>query len=248
MTQEVDASQKGDNFKDLLYKKIARQFNEYIIMSNKKLENIDLSKINRHIIDINVSNTKNNTLGKLSVYKSCVDQYCLPDSIGISTSTVLNLSKNGRIVLSRSMDILESIDIGCFYPEQIEFVTLFASIRLPSDLTTIDLDTFDFKDFMKDIDKYNSYSDIHYIPLKVYTGTHIEIPLNLAYLIYTQFSIEVKFSDIYTQRMDMKCLLQDGYFCVKLNGIVLDNKYRRSIMNPLTSIMNPLTSIITSHQ
>lgn len=242
MSQEVDVSQKGDNFKDLLYKKIARQFNEYIITSNKKLDNIDLTKINRHIIDINVNNTKSKTLGKLSVYKSCVDQYCRPDSIGISTSTVLNLSKNGRVVLSRSMDILESIDIGCFYPEQIEFVTLFASIRLPSDLTTIDLDTFEFKDFMKeDIDRYNSYPDIHYIPLKVFTGTHIEIPLNLANSFYTQFSIEVKFSDIYTQRLDMKCLLGDGYFCVKLNGIVLDDKYRRSIMNPVTSI-------ITSHQ
>lgn len=219
MLQNANESQKGDIFKKRLYEKISQQINTYLEEGVKMLDNIDLSTVNPNIIDI--VHQPNERLHKL-MYNSMM----CPNSCGILVSNVQNLSKNGRIVLSRSIDIIESIDIGCFSPEQIESVILYCAIQLPSDLNTIDLESFNYKSYVTYKD--NSYSDVHYIPLKTYTkSSHIKIPLNLVYSNLTHLSIEVKFN-MQNTNLEKQCL-KSGIFSVKVNGIIVDTPYSKKI-------------------
>lgn len=221
MSHDADVSQKGDSFKEKVYEKLSQQMNEYISTGVRMMNNIDLSTVNRNIIDVNFPSKENTTMHKLVLNSSLCR-----DSCGIATSRILNLSKKGRITLMRWFDIIESIDIGCFYPEQIESVTIYGSVLLPSDLEKINLD--DFNIFDMDVETRNSYPDLHYIPLKTFTGTtHIDFPINSCHSRFIGLSIEVKFN-----QDNIEEHLKNGCFSVKINGIFINDTYYRCLINP----------------
>lgn len=205
-------SHNADESKTELYNVLKKQLKAYISQGIENFNKIDKSTINRNLNDVITPDKIISSYKKLGTNSKLVQNSC-----GISSSMIFNLSKNGRVKIPRLYDVIESIDIGCFHPKEIKNITIYASIKLPKDLSSIDIKNFDFVNFItNDIDLYNSYQDSHYIPLFEYTNTtHIDFLICICNVLYTNLSIEVKFNNPYADKT---------LYNITLNGLLIDNE------------------------
>jgi hypothetical protein len=166
--------------------------------------------------------------------------------------SIQKLSKNGRINLVRSADVLESVDIFCGEPSEIQSVILYSRISVPKG-TVIDWQTFDYEKHLNYIENYAKIQkqsgisdeelsqawvyhenklDSYYLPIKVVTDfptnriRFFETPILLC-RVYASYSIEVKYK--YPNSFGIQGY-NDYQIPIRLNSLLLSTVQRRIAM------------------
>lgn len=166
---------------------------------------------------------------------------CEAQSIGLNLNAVRytdrkQLSKNNRINITRNGDVFENITIQCFDPSEIEEVTLCAGVILPSPLSFVNCDTFDFNNLEPYYSSDPRPHETHYFPIKTIRHPKSNVvsfydnPLLMMAEIYSILSIEVKYVKDYPNPDAATArAAYNQKRNVELNYLILDTELRNNI-------------------